>query len=231
MEYIIKTNYGVPAFLNSLNKGVVAMKKALIVWGGWEGHEPKQVAEILAEVLRGKGFCVDVSNTLDSFADYEKLKTYDLIVPEWTMGTIKPEQLNPLLAAIREGTGIAGLHGGMGDSFRSETEYQYMVGGQWVAHPGGDGVTYTVHILDKSHPITYGIDDFQVTSEQYYMHIDPAIKVLATTNFGDVVMPVAWTKTYGKGRVFYCSLGHTASIVKMPPVLSIMANGMVWAAR
>lgn len=206
-------------------------KKALIVQGGWEGHEPKAVSEILAEALKGQGFEVEVSDTLDSFKDQAKLESMDLIVPEWTMGTITNEQLMPLLNAVKNGAGIAGLHGGMGDAFREQTEYQYMVGGQWVAHPGGDGVTYKVHIVDKQHPITQGIEDFEVTSEQYYMHVDPAIHVLATTDFGDVAMPVAWTKTYGKGRVFYCSLGHSASVVRMLPVLTMMTRGMVWAAR
>jgi type 1 glutamine amidotransferase len=215
-----------------MNKGSVFMsKKALIVYGGWEGHEPKQVSEVLESVLKGKGFDVTLSDTLNSFLDEINLKTYDLIVPNWTMGDIDQKQLKSLLTTVKDGTGIAGLHGGMGDAFRNEPEYQYMVGGQWVAHPGNDGVTYRVHILDKNHPITYGIDDFDVTSEQYYMHVDPVIKVLATTNFGDIVMPVVWTKAYGKGKVFYCSLGHTVSIVKMPQVLSIMTNGMIWATR
>jgi len=206
------------------------MKKALLVQGGWEGHEPKQVAEILANALRGEDFDVEVSDTLDSFRDEDKLRSIDLIVPIWTMGSILPEQLTPLLNAVKSGTGIAGCHGGMGDAFRNETEYQYMVGGQWVAHPGGDGVTYTVNISNKTHAITRGIADFSVTSEQYYMHVDPAINVLATTSFGDVQMPVVWTKTYGKGRVFYCSLGHVAAVVRQPEVLTIMTRGMLWAA-
>lgn len=207
------------------------MKKALIVWGGWEGHEPKQVAEILADALRGRGFEVTVCNTLDAFAELP-LQKYDLLVPEWTMGSITREQLQPLLEAVRSGVGIAGVHGGMGDSFRQETEYQYMVGGQWVAHPGGDGVSYTVRIVDHDHVITRGLHDFNVSSEKYYMHVDPAIHVLAVTDFDDVAMPVAWTKQYGEGRVFYCSLGHVAQVFDQDPqVLELVARGMVWAAR
>ncbi|GIP33863.1 ThuA domain-containing protein [Paenibacillus sp. J2TS4] len=207
------------------------MKQALIVQGGWEGHQPAEVAELLAQQLREESFQVEVSDTLDSFLDAEKLACQDLIVPVWTMGQISKEQLKPLLEAVKSGTGIAGCHGGMGDSFRNETQYQYMVGGQWVAHPGGDGVHYDVFIKESKHPIMAGIEDFQVCSEQYYMHIDPAIHVLATTRFGDVEMPVAWTKTYGEGSVFYCSLGHQADIVAMPPVLRMMRQGMIWAAR
>jgi len=207
------------------------MSKALIVWGGWEGHEPRQVARILAGALEGQGFDVDVRDTLDAFAELP-LSEYDLLVPEWTMGSIAREQLQPLLEAVRSGVGIAGVHGGMGDSFRQETEYQYMVGGQWVAHPGGDGVEYTVRIVDHEHVITEGLTDFCVSSEKYYMHVDPAIHVLAVTDFDDVAMPVAWTKSYGKGRVFYCSLGHVAQVFDQDPqILELVTRGMVWATR
>jgi len=206
------------------------MKRAWIVQGGWEGHEPKEVAEILARALRENGFQVEVSDTLDAFKEKD-LEKLDLIVPLWTMGHIEPEQLNPLLEAVRNGTGIAGVHGGMADAFRDQTEYHYMVGGQWVAHPGGDGVTYEVNITDVPSPITEGLKDFTVTSEHYYMHVDPGNTVLATTRFGDVVMPVAWTKMYGQGRVFYCSLGHSASVVRQPEVLTLVTRGMTWAAE
>lgn len=207
------------------------MKKALIVQGGWDGHQPKEVAELLGGVLKKEGFEVEISDTLDSFLDEEKVMAQDLIVPVWTMGTITNEQLSPLLKAVRNGTGIAGCHGGLGDSFRNETEFQYMVGGQWVAHPGNDGVRYMVWMKDQEHPLVAGIGDFEVVSEQYYMHVDPAIHVLAITRFGEVEMPVAWTKWYGQGRVYYCSLGHQANIVAMPQTLEMMRRGMVWAAR
>jgi uncharacterized protein len=208
------------------------MKKALIVQGGWQGHEPEPVSKILAQALRERGFEVEVSDTLDVFKDEAKLKELDLIVPLWTMGSITKEQLNPLLEAVRSGVGIAGVHGGMGDSFRQETEYQFMVGGQWVAHPGGDGIVYMVHIEDVDSPITEGMHDFQVSSEHYFMHVDPGNQVLATTRFGDTVMPVTWTKMYGKGRVFYCSLGHVAQVFEQDPqILEMVARGMVWAAE
>lgn len=209
------------------------MSSALIVWGGWQGHEPGPVAEILARWLRESDFQVEVADTLDAFRDEEKLKGLDLIVPIWTMGTIAPEQLKPLLAAVRSGVGIAGLHGGMGDAFRQETEYQFMVGGQWVAHPGGAGVTYTVNMTDLPHPITRGVNDFEITSEQYYLHVDPANTVLATTTFAfnGAVMPAVWTKSYGEGRVFYCSVGHVAKDLSVPEMRTLLTRGMLWAAR
>jgi uncharacterized protein len=216
------------------------MKKALIFQGGWQGHEPKQVADILAGILKEEEFEVKVTDTLETL-EQEDLTTYDLIVPNWTQDTIKRSQLNPLLDAVAQGTGLAGLHGGMADSFRMETDYQFMVGGQWVAHPGNDGITYTVKIKDPDHPLTKGMKDFQVTSEQYYLHIDPAVKVHATTRFpnaegpyssnGEVDIPVVWSKKWGEGKVYYCSLGHVAEIVRMPEVIELMRNGMVWASR
>lgn len=207
------------------------MKKALIVWGGWDGHQPKEVGEIFAGLLKEEGFDVTLSDTLASFENAELMASLDLIVPVWTMGQITQEQLRPLLEAVNAGCGIAGCHGGMGDSFRNETEYQFMVGGQWVAHPGNDGVRYDVNMVEANDPLTSGIGDFEVVSEQYYMHVDPAIKVHATTSFGDVKMPVVWTKSWGQGRVYYNTLGHQANIVAMPQTLELMRRGFLWAAR
>ncbi|MBM7570309.1 ThuA domain-containing protein [Aquibacillus albus] len=216
------------------------MKKALIFQGGWQGHEPEEVAEILSGILQEEGFDVKVTDTLATLVE-DDLTAYDLIVPNWTQGTIEKEALQKLMKAVEEGTGLAGLHGGMGDSFRWETDYQFMVGGQWVAHPGNDGITYNVHISDSDHPLTEGMSDFTVVSEQYYMHVDPVVKVHATTRFpvadgpyksnGEVDMPVIWTKMWGKGKVYYNSLGHVAEIVRMPEVMELMRKGMTWASR
>lgn len=204
-------------------------KKALIVQGGWIGHEPVEVAEEFRKILVGEGFDVTVSDTLDVFLDKAFIESLTLIVPIWTMGEITGEQLEPMLEAVRNGCGIAGCHGGMGDSFRNQTEYQYMVGGQWVAHPGNDGVVYDVYFTNVDHQLTRGMSTFTVTSEKYYLHVDPAIEVLAATDFDDVPMPVVWTKSYGKGKVYYCSLGHVAQIVRMPEMIELMRRGFNWA--
>lgn len=217
-------------------------KKALIVWGGWDGHEPKQVSEIFAEILKEEGFQVEISDTLDSFIDEAKLMDLNLIIPIWTMGEISNEQLQPVLKAVESGVGLAGCHGGMCDSFRNSVEWQFMTGSQWVAHPGNDGVDYEVNILkSSSSPIIDGISDFKVKSEQYYLHVDPAINVLATTTFptiegphasnGKVTVPVVYTKTWGKGRVFYNSLGHHADIFDITEAKELMRRGFLWASK
>jgi type 1 glutamine amidotransferase len=214
-------------------------KTALIVWGGWDGHEPKQCVDIFAPWLESQGFKVEISHTLDAYLDVEKLKTLDLIVQAFTMGTITSEQEKGLLEAVKSGVGLAGWHGGLADSFRSNTEYQFMVGGQWVAHPGGV-VDYDVDITKPHDPIVKGLKArFHMKSEQYYMHVDPLDEVLATTTFTGqsapwtkgVVMPVVWKKHYGAGRVFYTSLGHVAADFNVPEAREIVKRGLLWAAH
>ncbi|MBO2945327.1 ThuA domain-containing protein [Paenibacillus sp. F411] len=217
------------------------MKKALIVWGGWDGHEPEQVAGIFEEILKEHEFEVEVSNTLDAFADAARLKELDLIVPVWTMGEIKEEYVKNVSEAVQSGTGLAGCHGGMCDAFRTNVDWQFMTGGQWVAHPGNDGVEYTVEIRHSSSPLVHGMSHFKVVSEQYYLHVDPAVDVLASTRFpladgphrlnNPVDMPVVWTKRWGVGRVYYNALGHQANIVEMPQVKELMRRGLLWAAE
>ncbi|MDI7277679.1 MAG: ThuA domain-containing protein [Anaerolineae bacterium] len=214
------------------------MKKALMLWGGWEGHEPRQCVEIFAPFLSEQGYEVRISDTLDVYLDEPYMRSLSLIVPVWTMGTITREQESGLLDAIRSGVGIAGWHGGMCDSYRNNTEYQFMTGGQWVSHP--DGITdYQVNIIRHDDPITAGLSDFSMHSEQYYMHVDPAVEVLATTTFHSpnypwvdgVVMPVVWKKVWGEGRVFYTSLGHVARDFDVPEAREIVKRGMLWASR
>ncbi|KUP25170.1 ThuA domain-containing protein [Paenibacillus sp. DMB5] len=217
-------------------------KQALIVRGGWDGHEPVQVSEIFAGLLEAEGFEVEISDTLDSFKDEEKLLGLSLIVPIWTMGEISNEQLQPVLKAVASGVGLAGCHGGMCDSFRNSVEWQFMTGSQWVAHPFNDGVDYVVNMVQSSSsPLIEGIKDFKVKSEQYYLHVDPCINVLATTTFpvsegphsanGVITVPVVYTKKWGEGRVFYNSLGHHADIFDIPEAKELMRRGFVWAAR
>lgn len=214
-------------------------KKAIMVWGGWEGHEPKQCADIFAPVLEAEGFAVTISDTLDTYKDRDLMTEQDLVVPTWTMGQIEGEQEQGLLAAVERGTGIAGWHGGMADSFRNNTTYQFMVGGQFVAHPDGI-IDYTVNIAAPDDPIVAGLDDFQMHSEQYYMHTDPGNEVLATTTLegrqsapwvNGTVMPVVWKRMWGAGRVFYSSLGHVARDFDVPEAREIQRRGMLWASR
>lgn len=214
------------------------MKSAVIVWGGWEGHEPEKGAALFAPFLRENGYEVEVTSSLDSYCDEARMHIFDLIVPIWTMGTMTNEQERGLLNAVRGGAGIAGWHGCMGDSFRNNPEYQFMVGGQWVAHPGNI-IDYEVTIINHDDPITAGMRNFRMHSEQYYMHVDPMNEVLATTTFSgeyapwikDCVMPVVWKKRWGAGRVFYSSLGHVRRDFDVPEALEIMQRGMLWASR
>lgn len=214
------------------------MKSVLFVWGGWDGHEPKQCVDIFATLLEQAGYSVTICDNLSVYINPDALMRYDLITQAWTMGDITRDQLKGLTQAVESGVGFSGWHGGLGDSFRNHPDYQYIVGGQWVAHPGGV-IDYRVNIINHSDPITTGLEDFDMHSEQYYMHTDPSNEVLATTTFrGDIhpwiegtVMPVAWKRRWGKGRIFYCSLGHLAKDFDVPQAREIVRRGLIWATR
>lgn len=215
--------------------------KALITWGGWDGHEPDKVAALFRQMLEAEGLSVEVHDSLDCFADGDYLQTLDLIVPVWTMSQIEKDWVVNVSEAVARGTGLAGCHGGMCDAFRDQVLWQAMTGANWVTHPGGDGVDYTVNIKNTSSPLTEGLKDFPVKSEQYYLHVDPANEVLATTRFptvnwyhaanGAVDMPVAWTRRWGLGRVYYNALGHHADVIDHGPAREMLRRGMLWAAK
>jgi len=214
-------------------------KSALIFWGGWDGHTPDRSAAIVADMLARHGFAVDVQQGTGCLAAPD-LGRHDLIVPMITMSTIEKDELAGLTAAVRAGTGLAGAHGMMCDAFRNETEYQFMTGGQWVAHPGGI-IPHRINITAPDDPIVKGLTDFDMVSEQYLMHTDPSNETLATTTFSGkhgncpwikgTVMPYVWKRTYGKGRVFYTALGHVADDFKVPETMEIVKRGIQWAAR
>lgn len=218
--------------------GMLEGKKVLFVYGGWEGHDPVGCRDLFVPWLESEGAEVVVTDQLSVYTDKALMASIDLIVQTWTMGSLTGEEEQGLLDAVSHGTGFAGWHGGIGDSFRNNTSYQYMVGGQWVAHPGGK-IHYKVNIKDRRDPVMKGLKSFEMNCEQYYLHVDPSVKVLATTRFtGDVdpwidgcVMPVVWKKRYGEGRVFYSSLCHDATDFQVPEAFEIMKRGIRWAVR
>ena len=213
------------------------MREALILWGGWSGHEPEQGARIVKDMLESEGFGVRLENTTKAFAD-PAITELSLIVPIYTMSKIEKDEAHGLTRAVEGGVGLAGYHGGMGDAFREAVDYQFMCGGQWVAHPGNI-IDYRVEVTRPDDPIMQGIVSFPYRSEQYYMHVDPTNEVLATTTFSGehapwiegALMPVVWKRRHGKGRVFYSSLGHVAKEFEVPEMRTILRRGMLWAAR
>ncbi|MWC31037.1 ThuA domain-containing protein [Paenibacillus sp. MMS18-CY102] len=214
-------------------------KRALIVQGGYPGHRPREMADIVAKILESEHFIVEIYDTLQVFDDRNKLMQADLIVPLWTAGKIEAEPLNNLLQAVAAGTGLAGIHGSA-DAFRGEIQYQAMIGGQFLAHPGDDTAMYRIHFPNPHNPLVAGIQDFYVTTEQYYMMVDPSVVALATTYFDrpapplvwrPVIMPASWVKQYGAGRIYYNSLGHRPDVIQLPQVTEMIRRGMLWAAK
>ncbi|WP_327288312.1 ThuA domain-containing protein [Streptomyces sp. NBC_01198] len=213
------------------------IRKALVVRGGWPGHAPVEITDLFLPFLKDQGFTVEVSDTLDVYADAERLAATDLIVQCWTMGEITGEQSRGLADAVRAGTGFAGWHGGIIDSFRGDVDYVRLTGGQFLMHPPGF-VDYTVGLGPVEHPITAGLADFAVHTEHYWVATDPANEVLAASVFPaggdrpqDVVMPQVWTRAYGAGRVFVSAIGHKADDFDVPEVRAITERGLLWASR
>ncbi len=218
-------------------------KTALIIYGGWEGHQPREISEQFKGFLEELGFDCEMHPDLTVLEDEGRMMNLNLLVPMWTMGELSGVATRCVLEAVEKGMGLAGCHGGMGDAFRANTDWQFLTGGQFVSHPGNDGTDYRVNIKRGSSPILEGIHDFSIKSEQYYMHIDPAIEVLATTRFmadpsfgphttnGEVDVPVVWTKRWGRGRVFYNSLGHNTKVFDQYEPAEIMKRGFRWAAK
>jgi type 1 glutamine amidotransferase len=218
----------------------MAQKKALCTWGGWEGHTPEKSMGIMKNFLEKEGFEVNMVHSLKPLEDMKYLASLNLIVFCWTGSKIKKKQEQNLLNAVMKGVGLTGWHGGLDDAFRNNVEYQFMCGAQWVAHPGGAGMTYDVNFVNekKKDPIIQDLVDFKITSEQYFLHCDPSLEVLATTTFHSqtfpwiegIRMPVIYKKQWGDGKIFYSSLGHTFKDFDVPQVLESYKRGMLWAA-
>jgi hypothetical protein len=213
------------------------MRSALIVWGGWNGHDPEECAAIYRRWLHEDGFSVRVETDTAVFGD-PSIHDLSLIVPIFTMSKIDREHAQNFAKAVEGGVGVGGHHGGMSDAFRESVDYQFVIGGQWVAHPGNI-IDYRVEVTRPDDPVMAGIEDFAYRSEQYYLHYDPSVEILATTTFtgehdpavAGVTMPVVFKRRFGKGRVFYLALGHTPDELQHPAVRTILERGLLWATR
>jgi type 1 glutamine amidotransferase len=228
-------------------------RKALVVRGGWDGHQPTEATEEFIPFLKEHGFEVQVEESTKVYADAEYLSTVDLIVQTMTMSTIEKEEFEGLRAAVEAGTGLAGWHGGIADSFRNTSQYLQMIGAQFAEHPGkhpderigeqsDNYVPHTIDIteLGRSHEITSGIEDFELTTEQYWVLHDDYLDVLATTTQAvrpwdpwnrPIVSPAIWTRQWGNGRIFVSTPGHRVEILRDPNVRTVIERGLLWAAR
>ncbi len=220
--------------------------KACITWGGYEGHTPSASSMCVQDLLEEAGYDVDVKQTLKIYGDAKYLESLDLLVQCWTNAVIDDKEVNGLIGAVMDGLGFAGWHGGLNDSFHQSMEYEFFTGSNWVAHPGGI-VDYDVDIVKvkKDDPIVKGLKGFHLKSEQYYINVDPAImqgvngEVLCTSTFHNatmpwidgVVMPVVYKRSWGDGKIFYASYGHTYQDFEVPEAREILRRGLLWATR
>jgi type 1 glutamine amidotransferase len=215
--------------------------RALLVWGGYEDHEPQEAVERFIPFLEQAGLDVAVANDLTVYSDVAAMAGVTLVLHNWTKADLTMAQFEGLSAAVRSGAGLVGWHGGLCDSVRHLPEYQFMTGAQWLAHPNGSYASYTIDIVPSAtaDPVMAGLRSFSIVSEQYYLAVDPAVDVLATTTFQrpveapwieKAVIPAVWRRTWDKGRVFYVSWGHHASDFDVEEARTIVERGLLWAA-
>jgi type 1 glutamine amidotransferase len=232
----------------------VTERSALIVRGGWEGHDPVEATDAFIPFLEKNGFAVRIEDSPAVYADAEAMSTVDLILQCMTMSEARNDEVAGLRAAVARGAGFTGWHGGIADSYRASPDYLQLVGGQFATHPSkepsaltGDGpennyLTYSVEITDlgRTHPITAGLGDFELTTEQYWVLHDSLIDVLATTTHPvqswhewhrPIVSPAIWTRLWGEGRIVVSTPGHSVDILRHPTVRTVIERGMLWAAR
>lgn len=216
-------------------------RRALVVRGGWQGHSPVETTDLFIPFLHEQGFDVHVEDSLEVYADETFMRTVDLIVQCWSIGEILADEMHGLRVAVENGAGLAGWHGGLIDAFRNATDYQHLIGAQFVAHPD-DFIDHSVTVVPEkaTHPIVDGITEISLRSEQYWVLSDSANDVLATTTHAPrdgapwhspVTVPAIWTRDWGTGHVFACTIGHTADELAIPEVRTIIERGMLWAAR
>lgn len=228
-------------------------KSALVVRGGWEGHQPVEATELFIPHLRANGYDVRVEESPKVYAELDYMAGVDLIMQCVTMSTIEPDELAGLQAAVEAGTGLAGWHGGIADSYRNSSDYLHLIGGQFACHPGkhpdkrageqsDNYVPYLISMLPaaRTHPITEGLADIELVTEQYWVLCDSYINVLATTTQAvrawdpwrrPVESPAIWTRQWGQGRIFVTTAGHRTDILQQPSVKTIIERGLLWASR
>ncbi|MBI4944410.1 MAG: ThuA domain-containing protein [Actinobacteria bacterium] len=228
-------------------------RTALVVRGGWFGHQPVEATGMFLPFLEARGFRVDVHDSPAPYADAGYMAGVDLVVQCMTMSTIEPDELAGLRSAVAAGTGMAGWHGGIADSYRNSSDYQQLIGGLFACHPGkapeectgeqsDNYVPYRVNMLPAAagHPITRGIEDFDLVTEQYWVLADAYVDVLATTTQAvrpwdewdrPITSPAVWTRRWGSGRLFVCTPGHRVEVLENPSVRTLVERGMLWAAR
>ncbi len=208
---------------------------AWILTGGWSGHDPEGVAAWSAERLAALSVSAEVVRDLDALDDAAALDGLALLVPNWSWGSLSPSQETALVTAVERGLGLVGTHGGMGDTSRASLKYQWLVGGQFVAHPG-DLYPHRV-TFDPGSPLLGDLPPVELITERYVMLIDPAVSVHARLTFGadpmpwldGVQVPVAWTRRWGEGRVGYLSVGHTVDDLRVPAIVTAFERLADWA--
>lgn len=228
-------------------------RRALVVRGGWEGHSPTETTDLFLPFLERSGFEVRIEESGEVYADPDLMASTDLILQCVTMSEISRDATDGLRRAVANGMGLAGWHGGIADSYRGSSDYLQLIGGQFATHPSKDPsetvgeasdnfLRHSIEMTDlgRTHPITSGIGDITLETEQYWVLSDELNEVLATTTHPAqpyhpwhraVTTPAIWTRAWGQGRVFVATPGHSADVLQNDQIRTIIERGLLWASR
>ena len=207
---------------------MVLKKKKILIYQGGRYYNEEKTYNHFKNILTD--YIVDCSINLD-LLDGEDFFNYDTTIFLSQEGTLTKIQEEILLNFISSGKGFIGLHGASA-SFKNNSNYFKMLGGRFINH--GSVSKIHIRILDKEHEITQNLDNFDFRDEPYRhdFSMGKNIHILAEAEYNAPddpnPEPIMWIKKYGKGRVFFCALGHRTIALKDPVFQKIIERAVKW---
>lgn len=200
-------------------------------------HPWRDTTPLIRQQLEASGkFDVKVCEDT-SILESSTLHAYKLIVLNfgfWDVPQLSDRAKENLLTFVRNGGGLMPLHFAC-SSYQKWDEYAELIGRVWVKDVAGHGPRskFTVKIVDKEHPITAGMKDFEADDELYAKLSGKAeIHVLATADseWSKQTEPLVFVKKYGKGNVVHNLLGHDVKARDYPEYALLIVRGAEFAA-
>jgi len=201
----------------------------LLVVGG-KYHPFMECAALLKSFVEASGgYSVTVTEDWDALKA-ERIHAFEAVVAYSQGGAPTDEQLAGLLGYVRDGGSFIGLHGASA-TWKECAPFHEMLGSRFAGH--GPVSEFAVKIVDSESPIVRNIDEFRIEDELYVLgDFDPVVsRALATAELNGETHVVAYTKTYGAGRVYYLSLGHDERAFNHPSFRALVLGGLDWAAQ
>jgi type 1 glutamine amidotransferase len=200
----------------------VKMSKILLLVGGLDYHNTPEHRSLLASLLSGSGrFATTLTEDMGILTT-DNLAGYDVVVNYTNRVQLSGEQVSALLSAVEGGKGFVGIHAAT-KTFLTSPSYFDMLGAWQIQHDPFK--EFTVNIVDKEHPITQGIENFQIEDELFVVEGDMTKWHILARAEGHAII---YNKTFGRGRVHYNSLGHNAKTLNHPVFRQLVLRALDW---